>query len=65
MKVNFIDWLESVRMLMVRTKIIKSDVKLDEDSWRVYYDDNLTVFDTVVSEFGLDFKRRFIKNQNK
>jgi hypothetical protein len=63
-RVGFKEWLEAVKTLMVRTKIIKPDIELDSDSWKAYYDEGLNVFDTVVAEFGLDFKRRFIKTLN-
>ena len=61
---KFKEWMEAVKSLMVRTEIIKRDIELDNDSWKVYYNDGLNVFDTVVAEFGLDFKRRFIKTIN-
>jgi len=67
---DFEKWLESLRRLMIRTKIIGCDVQLDKSSWEGYYIEGLTPYDTLVEEFGDGFKRRFrrshiqrIKNQ--
>jgi hypothetical protein len=56
---EFDKWLESVRKLMIKTKIAKSNVILDRTTWFVYYNDGLNPYDTMVEEFGNKFKRRF------
>ena len=64
MKLEFNEWLEAVRKLMTRTKIAKPDVVLDEITWAVYYNDGLNPFDTMIEEFGLGFKKKFINTSN-